>query len=193
MDQDRPGAGALGPRSEQGLVDARPDQAHLGAVAAGRSDLGQRGVGRHVDHRGDPELARSESDALRVVAGACGHDPARLLVGRQPGHPHVRAPDLERAGALEVLALEPDVTTGELRERTAPLDRSPVGDPGEQLGRSAEVGDRQFRGHSCSPAIVGPWRADTSANGASARGRPGSRTSTWSSVPSSGNLSWPCR
>ena len=54
----------------------------------------------------DAEQRRRQRDALGVVAGRRrDHPRARLLLG-QPGDAHVGAADLERPGALQVLALE---------------------------------------------------------------------------------------
>ena len=55
-----------------------------------------------------PEQRRGQRHALRVVAGAGRDDAAARSSVGEPGDPDVRAADLERAGALEVLALEPD-------------------------------------------------------------------------------------
>ena len=104
--RDEHGAGALGElrgrRSGVSTVGALEHD--VGAVAAGRVQLRQRHAERHEDRGRDAELLRRERDALRVVAGGCGDDAARALLGGQPREPVVGAADLERAGALQVLA-----------------------------------------------------------------------------------------
>ena len=105
---DEHGAGALGELGGQAQrrLDRRTLEHDVGAVAAGGEQLGDRHAERHEDRRGDAEGLRGERDALRVVAGGCGHDAARALLGRQAREPVGRAADLERAGALEVLELQ---------------------------------------------------------------------------------------
>ena len=73
--------------------------------------------------RVDPELSRGPRDRLSVVPGARG-DNARLALGRRERRELVhRAADLERAGPLQVLGLQPHRAAAELRERLGRIDR----------------------------------------------------------------------
>src|SRR5690606_7606800 len=167
--------------------------------------------------------AGGERDALRVVARAGGDDAARLLLVAQARHAHVRAAHLERPRALQVLALEQHADAGRLADRAGRLDRGAVRDAVEQAGRVADVVERDGRdllGHrappgasAAAPASSGPATGESSTADRSRRGRrrrtPATcrsasarattggcglpRTTIRSSVPSSGNLSCPCR
>ena len=78
---------------------------------------------RHDDRRRDAEELRGQGDALGVVAGGEGdHAAAALGFGDLQQGVH-RAADLERAGALEVLALEPHLDPDPFRERTGSVRR----------------------------------------------------------------------
>src|SRR5690606_39123715 len=105
VDQHLARASGLRTRGAQRLVHAGTELAHLGTVAPRGLQLGYRGALRHVDDGGDAELLRGERDALRVVPGGGRDDAALLLLRRQAREPRVRTADLERPGALQVLAL----------------------------------------------------------------------------------------
>ena len=120
-----------------------PCRTHLGAVVPGRRDLRQRGADRH-EHRGPhAEQRGGERDALRVVAGAGRDDPGRPLLGRQPRDPHVRAAQLERTGALEVLALEVDRARRPARQVSAALHRGRPRHSRQHLLRAEDVVEDQ--------------------------------------------------
>ena len=88
-----------------------------------------------------PEQLRGQRHALRVVAGAGRDDAAGPLLLRQPGHPHVGAAQLERAGPLQVLALERHRAADRLRTAGAALERGRPHDAGEQAPGGVDVGD----------------------------------------------------
>ena len=106
------------------LLDVRPCSRHrvleafaleheLGAVVLARLDLRHRRVERDVDARADARLARGPRHGLPVVACACRDDAGRALVRIEERDAVDRAADLERARALEVLRLQPDLAAGE--------------------------------------------------------------------------------
>ena len=115
-DDDR--AGALGEcgRALQRLVDDVAVQHDLGAVVAGRLQLGQGDTERHEDRGRDAELAGGERDALGVVARRGCDDAAGALLGAQLGEQVERPADLVRPGALQVLGLEVDVLPEQLAQ-----------------------------------------------------------------------------
>ena len=86
-----------------------------------------------------PSSWRGERDALGVVAGAGRDDAAGLLLVGEPRHPRVGAADLERPGALEVLALEVDVAADPVGQGPAVLQGGGADDAPEQVLRSADV------------------------------------------------------
>ena len=117
---------------------ARPRPAHSSTLCPCELDLARRTPGwpppwaaarprgmKTVDV--DAEQLRGERDALGVVAGAGRDDAARPLLVGEPGHPGVGAADLERPGALEVLALEQHRTADPVRQRPAVLQRGAAG------------------------------------------------------------------
>ena len=177
----------LDQRGEQRLavLPVAVEEHDLGAVAAGRRELPGRCVVGHQDHRRDLVQPRGERQRLGVVAGGHGRDAARALGGRHRGHRVVRAAELERAHALEVLGLQQDARRARrLVERAAGDHRSPVRDPGEpprggldiverdhgvEESRSLAAGSRtsvrpRRRATSCRP-----WRAKagTTSSGSS--------------------------
>ena len=108
VDEHRAGALGVLRGGHERLGQGLPDELDLRAVGAGRRHLRQRRGLRH-EHRGrGAEQPGGERDALRVVAGAGGDHAAGPLGVGQPRDARVGAADLERAGALQVLALEPD-------------------------------------------------------------------------------------
>src|SRR5690606_37808468 len=147
VDDGAAGALGLGPGLDERLVDGPAVRAHGRAVALGRGHLGQRGALGHVDDGVDAERARRERHPLRVVARTGGDDAAPLLLGAQARHPQVRAADLERAAALQVLALEHDAGAGEPAERTGLLDRGARRDAVERRGRDLDLLERRVRHH----------------------------------------------
>ena len=65
--------------------------------------------------------------------------PRAFSSSREPGHPRVGAADLERAGALEVLALEEHLAAGPVGQRPAVLQRGRTDDAAEQLPGGEDV------------------------------------------------------
>ena len=164
---DQNGAGLLGQRGrrQERLLDAGPDQPHRRAVALGGRDLRQRRPDRH-HHRGRGAQQRGrQGDALRVVARAGGHHARPAPALAETGDPHVGAAELERAAALEVLALEPDLAAAALGQDAGPDDGCDPGDLGQQLGRRPDVGERD--GQSAELSLR---HARSVAPGGSARG-----------------------
>src|SRR3954454_4000208 len=93
----------------------------------------------HDDRRRDAEGVGGECDALGVVAGRERHDsaPALLRIELQQGvH---RPADLERPGALQVLALQPHLHPRPFRERTAGQEGGAVDVGGDAEGGRANV------------------------------------------------------
>src|SRR5262249_34299201 len=127
----------------QRILEPLAGKLELGAVVLARLDLGHGSVERHVDTRADARLPRGPGDRLAVVAGARGDDSRAPLVAAEERDPVDRAPDLERAGALEVLRLQPHLAAGEARQRLRPVDRSDARDRRETLPRLADVTRRR--------------------------------------------------
>ena len=65
--------------------------------------------------------------------------PRAFSSSAEPGHPGVGAADLERPGALEVLALEEDVDAGPVGQRPAVLQRGGPDHALEQLAGGEDV------------------------------------------------------
>ena len=115
---------------------------HVRAVPEGGVDLGDRRPLRHEDGRLDPEQLGRQRHALRVVArGRRDHAVGALLVG-EPGDPGVGAAHLERARALEVLALEPHLAAAAGREPAGALHGRADRDAVEQGRGFLDVGER---------------------------------------------------
>jgi len=161
--RDEGGAGAGDDARDDGLAlgGRRAAEHDRRAVAARRGDLGRRRQPRHHDVRGDAHGGGGEGEGLRVVACcACVSLDARFWLGgagrrrtaamrddaalaaaalgpavrlRQPEQRVEGAARLERADALQVLALEPEAQRG-LRGLLARPGR------GGQLGRGARRG-----------------------------------------------------
>ena len=121
------------------VLDRRARQLDLGAVVARRLDLRHRRVLRHEDARVRADLARRPRDRLPVVAGARRDDAGRALLGRQRRDPVVRAADLERAGALEVLRLEMHLAAARARQRLGAVDRRDARDAFEARARLLDL------------------------------------------------------
>ena len=118
---------------------------HLGTEPARPRDLHRGRVRRHDDDRRHAEQLRRERHALRMVAArerdhaggafACGHR-------RQPV---VRAAELERAGTLQILGLEPQPRAADRVERVRAEQRRTHRDPRDTRRRDPDIG---FRNHS---------------------------------------------
>ncbi len=118
---------------------ARPPRRNSRVAAS----LTGRRIGRHHDRRGDPEqTCAAKRDALRVVAARERDDAARALLRRKRREKVIRAAKLERAHALQVLALDEDARAGQrsssVRERTTGVRWAM---PSQPLRRRADVGE----------------------------------------------------
>jgi hypothetical protein len=145
-------------RRQQRLVDGAACVPDLGAVPLGGGHLRDRRGVRHEHRRPRAEQLCRERHALGVVAGARGdHAPRPLGLG-QPGDAHVGAADLERPGALQVLALEQHGAADLLGQPAQALQRRLGGDAAQQLPRSAQVverdGQRVDGGHGSGPVTA---------------------------------------
>src|SRR4030095_4576539 len=132
-----------------------------GAVPPGCLDLECRRVRRHTDDGGCSDHPRRERHALRVIAGRVRDDAARALRRRQRQELVQGAADLERAGALQVLALEEDAAIARVVEGGGRDGGRAVDAAGEPLGGGPHVVDRQprVRGHG-APIITEPASPD---------------------------------
>ncbi len=131
VDELRSGLPGVVPRRDERCLQLRAVQPDVCAVCLGGRDLRQRNALGH-EHRGvDAQQRRGERDPLPVVPGArCDHTGGALRFV-QPQQPHVGAAELERAGALEVFALEKDFAAAVLTEHPRVLDGGAPCDPGE--------------------------------------------------------------
>jgi hypothetical protein len=126
-------------RVHQRLVDGAAGVPDLRAVRPGGRHLGQRRGRGHEDGRRAVQQGGGQRHPLRVVARAGRHDAAGPLLRRQPGDPDVRPADLERAGALEVLALEQHRAADLLGQPAQALERGGAADPLQHLARGQDV------------------------------------------------------
>ena len=94
-----------------GLLEgvAEVDDACAVRLGGGRLHEG-RSLG-HDDGGGDARRARGEGHSLGVIPGAGGNDPASALLLREGVDGIECAANLERSGALQLLALEQDGDT----------------------------------------------------------------------------------
>ena len=89
-----------------GIVIHAVHQHHVGPIAAGGLDLGDRSPGGDTDGGGDLHIPGGKAHALGMVAcGAGDNAPALLLVG-QGGDLIVRAPQLEGPCLLQAVRLQ---------------------------------------------------------------------------------------
>ena len=89
-----------------GVVIHAVHQHHVGPIAAGGLDLGDRSPGGDADGGGDLHIPGGKAHALGMVAcGAGDNAPALLLVG-QGGDLIVRAPQLEGPRLLQAVRLQ---------------------------------------------------------------------------------------
>ena len=133
------GLGVLGGRHQR-LGQGLPEHPDLRPVGAGGRHLGQRrGLG-HEDGGAGAEQPGGQGDPLRVVAGAGGHHSAGPLLVGQPGDPRVRPADLEGAGALQVLALEPHRAAHPVGQAARVVQRRVADDVLEQGSGRLDVG-----------------------------------------------------
>jgi hypothetical protein len=112
----------------------------LRAVAAGRVDLHRRRVRRHYDRHANAEHLPRKGNRLRVISRRIGEHPALSILGRQPRHRVIGAPELERAHPLEVLALEEHLRAGALVHGARSHHRRAMRVAGNPLGGVGDVG-----------------------------------------------------
>ena len=109
VDRDRAPRSVDEPGEQPLAVDGvAVEEDHLGAVAAGGRELAGRRVLGHQDRRAGVVQPGGERERLRVVAGRDGGDARGRAPRRERGDRVVRAAELERADALEVLGLQED-------------------------------------------------------------------------------------
>ena len=147
VDERRPARLGVGERRGERLLEVRALELRDAAVALGRLDLGHRRVLRHEDRRLDPGLARGPRDRLAVVARACRDDAGPPLAIRERGDLGDGAADLERARSLQVLGLDADVPSDQLRERLGAVDGSDPRDAVEDGSRLLDLSQRGCRLH----------------------------------------------
>ena len=140
VDQHGARLGLEGTCRDEALVDRRTRR--TGSRRRSRGWPAPSGCGAPMGMKtvaADAEHLRGEGDALRVVAGAGGDDAARPLVLAEPGDAGVGTADLERAGALQVLALEVDRAADLVGEPPRRAHRRLLGHPAEQRARLLDV------------------------------------------------------
>ena len=142
VDHHLAGALGLGPGLGKGLIHRAAVDAHLGAIATGRSELGQSRTLGHVNGCGDAQHPGGECHPLGMVAGTGREYTGSLLVVIESAHPGVGTPDLERTAGLQVLALEPYLSPGELADRAAVLHRGLLHHTAQRGSRLADGLDR---------------------------------------------------
>jgi hypothetical protein len=130
-------------RGGEGVLEALAAHDQLGAVGAAGLDLRHRRVLRHVDAGGNPRLPRGPGNGLAVVAGACRDHADGALVVVEQRDPVDGAADLEGAGPLEVLRLQPDVPPCDPRERLRAVDGRLARDSRDALTRLLDVSERR--------------------------------------------------
>ncbi len=114
VDEGEIALAAAAHRFVTGFVVIRAHQHDLGAVAARRGHLRDRGRERHADFRGNAALGGMVGDGLRVVSRRRGdHSPLAFLVREQKNLVQ-RAAFLKRAGHLQMVELEKDGIAREL-------------------------------------------------------------------------------
>ena len=112
MDERQPLLIPQAHRLSVGVVVHAGHQHHVGAVAAGGLDLGDRRALGDADGGLDAHVPGSVGHALGVVPGGAGDDAPRLLLVGEGGDLVVRAPELERAGFLQAVGLQIEVAAG---------------------------------------------------------------------------------
>ena len=110
-------------RVARGVGQAVAFEHDFGAVYPRVGDLRVGRAPGHHDHRAHAQPRGVVGDALGVVARAHRDHAAAALLLAQRQQLVERAALLERAGELQVLELEPDLGTGEVRQRAAVKDR----------------------------------------------------------------------
>ena len=93
-----------------GIVIDTLDHADLCTVTLGSFYLGDRRTVRQADERLHVVLCRSQSHTLCVVAGRAGDDTPCLFFFCQLGHHVIGTTNLERAGDLQVLCFQKQIT-----------------------------------------------------------------------------------
>ena len=145
VDERRAGSLDVLLRRGDRVLEARARELNRAAVRPRRLDLRHRCVLGHEDRRRDPCFARRPRDCLAVVSGARRDDARGALPLAERRDRVVRAADLERPGALEVLGLEEDRPAGESREGLGRVYGCLARDAGEAPGRRLDVSDRRRR------------------------------------------------
>src|SRR6185436_9055323 len=143
-------------------LDGRP-------VSARSLDLRHRRRLRDEDRRGDARLARGPGDGLAVVPGARREDAAAALLRRQLRDRVVRAADLERARALQVLGLEQNRASRETRQGFRGVHGRHARDAVQAFLRGADVVDRGTLAHGARSPVTASTTAATAVTGSTSR------------------------
>ena len=106
-----------------GLVEVAAVLDQLRPPGLDRLDLDGVGHLGDADHRPDPEPLRRPGDRLAVVAGGGGDHAPGPLGWLEPGQQVDPAADLEGAGRLVVLMLDPHLGAGGPLEQRVPQQR----------------------------------------------------------------------
>ena len=155
-------------RGPGGLVVGGALHHQLDVTASQRLDtvafLPGRGGG-NVDNRADTQRRRRERDPLPVVAGRRAHHTGVPRLGRELRDQVVGAPQLVGTHGLEILAFQPHLGSGVLRESLVQFDG---GDAGHSFQPVAGVGNE---GSQVGKHSHGPNCASRKQNPHSSRGR----------------------
>ena len=116
-----------------------------------------------------PASARGPGDRLAVVPGARRDDAAAALLRRQLRDRVVRAADLERARALQVLGLEQDRATGETRQGLRRVHGRHARDAVQPFLRGAHVVDGGTLAHGARSPVTVSTTAATAVTGSTSR------------------------
>jgi hypothetical protein len=158
MDDRRAALGGEPEAVDAGVLEGVALEHDLGAEAARVLDLDARREARHHDRRRDAHPLGVVRDRLRVVARRDGEHATGALGRRQLRHLVERAALLERCRELQVLELEKDLATADLRQRSRREARRLDDLAAQPLGGGANVVDRQRRGRGAHRAIVAASR-----------------------------------
>ena len=130
-----------------GLGQGLAVQHHLAAQLAGIAHLGEWRVARHHDNAFDAQPGGVIGHALGVVTGRHRHHTRGALGGAQRQQLVERAALLEAGGELEVLELQPDLGTGDLRQHPRMGAGRTQHLPAQLLGGGADIGSGDGGGH----------------------------------------------
>ena len=122
-----------------GIIEAIAVQHDLRTERARAFDLEDRRRRGHADHGFDAEFLRRIGHALRVVASRGRDDALRPLLRRQLGNLIVGPAQLECAGMLQILRLQPHLVARKCREILAREQRRMTCNAPEPLCRLLHI------------------------------------------------------